>query len=257
MHIENKLLAVSNFSVSYGDGNFAISDVNFSLFDGEFVVLLGSSGAGKSTLLRSLNGLVGGCSGSIQSRDHGEIRSCSKRLLRTHRRDTAMVFQQHQLIDRLSVLDNVLIGRLGYHSCLRTFLPLPEADRRMALSALERVGLLDKAMDRVKDLSGGQQQRVGIARALVQQPRIILADEPIASLDPESSVQILSLLKDICRRDRIAVLVSLHQVEFARQFADRIIGMAFGRIVCDRESLTLEDNEIHALYRRNLEVAVT
>jgi phosphonate transport system ATP-binding protein len=168
-----------------------------------------------------------------------------------------MVFQQHQLIDRLSVLDNVLIGRLGYHSLWRTLLPLPEADRRMALSALERVGLIDKAMVRVKELSGGQQQRVGIARALVQQPRIILADEPIASLDPESSVQILSLLKDICKRDRIAVLVSLHQVEFARQFADRIIGMASGQIVCDRDSVTLEENEIHALYRRNLEVVVT
>lgn len=257
MDIKNKLLDVSKLSVTYGDGNHAISDVNFSLFDGEFVVLLGSSGAGKSTLLRSLNGLVGGCSGSIQSRDHGDIRSCSDRLLRTHRRDTAMVFQQHQLIDRLSVLDNVLIGRLGYHSLWRTLLPLPEADRRMALSALERVGLIDKAMVRVKELSGGQQQRVGIARALVQQPRIILADEPIASLDPESSVQILSLLKDICRRDRIAVLVSLHQVEFARQFADRIIGMASGQIVCDRDSVTLEENEIHALYRRNLEVVVT
>ena len=119
------------------------------------------------------------------------------------------------------------------------------------------MGLIDKALARVKDLSGGQQQRVGIARALVQEPRLILADEPIASLDPESSVQILSLLKDICQRDRIAVLVSLHQVEFARQFADRIIGMAAGRIICDQHSVTLEDSEIHALYRHKLEAAVT
>ena len=225
----NNLLRVEQLSVSFGEDNFAVRDINFSLQDGEFVVLLGSSGAGKSTLLRSLNGLVEPHSGRIQSRHHGEISASKNRQLRAHRRDTAMVFQQHQLIDRLSVLDNVLMGRLGYHSFLRSLLPLPQSDRQKALSALERVGLIDKALARVKDLSGGQQQRVGIARALVQEPRLILADEPIASLDPESSVQILSLLKDICQRDRIAVLVSLHQVEFARQFADRIIGMAVGR----------------------------
>ena len=253
----NNLLRVEQLSVSFGEDNFAVRDINFSLQDGEFVVLLGSSGAGKSTLLRSLNGLVEPHSGRIQSRHHGEISASKNRQLRAHRRDTAMVFQQHQLIDRLSVLDNVLMGRLGYHSFLRSLLPLPESDRQKALSALERVGLIDKALARVKDLSGGQQQRVGIARALVQEPRLILADEPIASLDPESSVQILSLLKDICQRDRIAVLVSLHQVEFARQFADRIIGMAAGRIICDQQSLTLEEREIHALYRQKLEAAVT
>lgn len=251
------LVSVKNLSVSFGESNFAVRDISFSLQDGEFVVLLGSSGAGKSTLLRSLNGFVQPCSGSIRSRHHGEIIASTNRQLRAHRRDTAMVFQQHQLIDRLSVLDNVLMGRLGYHSFLRSLLPLPESDRQKALSALERMGLIDKALARVKDLSGGQQQRVGIARALVQEPRLILADEPIASLDPESSVQILSLLKDICQRDRIAVLVSLHQVEFARQFADRIIGMAAGRMICDQHSLTLEESEIHALYRHKLETAVT
>ena len=253
----NELLSIQRVSVTFEEDNFAVRDISFSIQDGEFVVLLGSSGAGKSTLLRSLNGLVQPCSGSIRSRHHGEISASTNRQLRAHRRDTAMVFQQHQLIDRLSVLDNVLMGRLGYHSFLRSLLPLPESDRQKALSALERVGLIDKALARVKDLSGGQQQRVGIARALVQEPRLILADEPIASLDPESSVQILSLLKDICQRDRIAVLVSLHQVEFARQFADRIIGMAAGRIICDQQSLTLEESEINALYRHKLEAAVT
>jgi phosphonate transport system ATP-binding protein len=252
-----ELLSIRQLSVSFGENNFGVRDISFSLQDGEFVVLLGSSGAGKSTLLRSLNGLVQPCSGSIRSRHHGEISASTNRQLRAHRRDTAMVFQQHQLIDRLSVLDNVLMGRLGYHSFLRSLLPLPQSDHQKALSALERVGLIDKALARVKDLSGGQQQRVGIARALVQEPRLILADEPIASLDPESSVQILSLLKDICQCDRIAVLVSLHQVEFARQFADRIIGMSAGRIICDQHSVTLEESEIHALYRNNLEAAVT
>lgn len=251
------LLKIKRLSVSFGDDNYAVQDINFSIQDGEFVVLLGSSGAGKSTLLRSLNGLVQPCAGSIHSRHHGEVSSCSKRQLCAHRRDTAMVFQQHQLIDRLSVLDNVLMGRLGYHSFLRSLLPLPESDRQKALSTIERVGLIDKALARVKDLSGGQQQRVGIARALVQEPRLILADEPIASLDPESSLQILSLLKDICQRDRIAVLVSLHQVEFARQFADRIIGMAAGRIICNQHALNLEESEIHSLYRHKLEAAVT
>jgi phosphonate transport system ATP-binding protein len=251
------LLNTRQLSVRFEEDNFAIRDISFSIRFGEFVVLLGSSGAGKSTLLRSLNGLVQPCSGSIRSHRHGEISTFSSRQLRAHRRETAMVFQQHQLIDRLSVLDNVLMGRLGYHSFLRSLLPLPESDRKKALSALERVGLIDKALARVKDLSGGQQQRVGIARALVQEPRLILADEPIASLDPESSVQVLSLLKEICKRDQIAVLVSLHQVEFARQFADRIIGMADGRIICDQHSSTLDESKIHALYRHKLETAVT
>ena len=248
-----ELLSIQQLSVSFGQNNFAVRDINFSLKDGEFVVLLGSSEAGKSTLLRSLNGVVQPCSGSIRSRHHGEISASTNRQLRAHRRDTAMVFQQHQLIDRLSVLDNVLMGRLGYHSFLRSLLPLPESDRQKALS-LERVGLIDKALARVKD-----QRRPAATRRnrAALGTRLILADEPIASLDPESSVQILSLLKDICQRDRIAVLVSLHQVEFARQFADRIIGMAAGRIICDQQSLTLEESEIHALYRHKLEAAVT
>ena len=128
-----ELLSIQRLSVSFEENNFAVRDISFSLQDGEFVVLLGSSGAGKSTLLRSLNGLVQPCSGSIRSRHHGEISASTNRQLRAHRRDTAMVFQQHQLIDRLSVLDNVLMGRLGYHSLLRSLLPLPENDRQKAL----------------------------------------------------------------------------------------------------------------------------
>ena len=124
-----ELLSIQRLSVSFEENNFAVRDISFSLQDGEFVVLLGSSGAGKSTLLRSLNGLVRPCSGSIRSRHHGEISASTNRQLRAHRRDTAMVFQQHQLIDRLSVLDNVLMGRLGYHSFLRSLLPLPQSDR--------------------------------------------------------------------------------------------------------------------------------
>ena len=151
-----ELLSIRQLSVSFGENNFAVRDINFSLQDGEFVVLLGSSGAGKSTLLRSLNGLVQPCSGSIRSLHHGEISASTNRQLRAHRRDTAMVFQQHQLIDRLSVLDNVLMGRLGYHSFLRSLLPLPQSDRQKALSALERVGLIDKALARVKDLKIGR-----------------------------------------------------------------------------------------------------
>ena len=165
-----ELLSIKQLSVSFGGNNFAVRDISFSLQDGEFVVLLDSSGAGKSTLLRSLNGLVQPCSGNIRSRHHGEISAFTNRQLRAHRQVTAMVFQQHQLIDRLSVLDITLMGRLRHHSFLRLLLPLPESVRQKALSALERMGLIDKALARVKDLSGGQQQRVGIARALVQEP---------------------------------------------------------------------------------------
>ena len=153
--------------------------------------------------------------------------------MRAHRRRTGMVFQQHQLIGRLSVLANVLTGRLGYHSGLRTLLPFSAAEKRLALAAIERVGLLDHALRRADQLSGGQQQRVGIARALAQQPAIVLADEPVASLDPATAERVLALLHRICREDGITAVVSLHQLEFARRFADRIVGLARGEVVFD------------------------
>jgi phosphonate transport system ATP-binding protein len=159
-----------------------------------------------------------------------------------------MVFQQHQLIGRYTALQNVLIGRVANYGAWRSLWPLPHKDNVMALECLERVGLLDKATERVDNLSGGQQQRVGIARGLAQQPRTILADEPVASLDPATSEKILGLLHRICREDDLTAVVSLHQVELARMFADRIIGLADGRLVFDGVADHLTKDVYHQIY---------
>ena len=160
-----------------------------------------------------------------------------------------MVFQQHHLIGRLTALENVLTGRLASHGTLRTLLPLPRSDRMIALEALERVGLADRALHRADQLSGGQQQRVGIARAITQRPEIILADEPVASLDPETSVKVLGDLHRICREDGITTIVSLHQVELARRFADRIVGLANGHIVFEGTTAELGSANLEKIYK--------
>ena len=172
----------------------------------------------------------------------------NQRTLRRHRRKTAMVFQHHQLILRHTALQNVLMGRLGYHSFLRSLMPMPKSDLELALHCLDRVGLADKAMARVDQLSGGQQQRVGIARALAQQPTIILADEPVASLDPATSQ-----LKKICAEDGITAIVSLHQLEYAKRFADRIIGLANAQVVFDAVPEQLDDKQLALIYQQPAE----
>ena len=209
-------------------------------------MLLGLSGAGKSTLLRSLNGLVKPTAGHVEAQGIGRLSSAS--LIRRHRRATAMVFQHHQLLHRRTALSNVLTGRLAYHSTLRSLIPLPREDRELALHCLERVGLADKALSRVDQLSGGQQQRVGIARALAQKPRIILADEPVASLDPSTSERVLALLQRVCKEDGITAIVSLHQLDYAQRFADRIIGLADARIVFDAAPAALDRAQLARIY---------
>ncbi|MDP3409727.1 MAG: phosphonate ABC transporter ATP-binding protein [Bosea sp. (in: a-proteobacteria)] len=224
------MLSVVDVSVTYPNGVAALKATNVTFARGQFIVLLGKSGAGKSTLLRSLNGLVRPTRGDVRNEAHGSI-FASGATLRAHRRRTGMIFQQHHLIGRLTALENVLTGRLASHGFLRSLAPLPRADRIMALEALDRVGLADRALDRADELSGGQQQRVGIARAMAQRPEIVLADEPVASLDPATAVKVLEDLHRICREDGITAIVSLHQVELARQFGDRIFGLARGQIV--------------------------
>lgn len=172
------MISVDGLSVSYPGGVQALKPTNLRFQAGMFTVLLGPSGAGKSTLLRALNGLVTPTRGRVEVAGIGDLSSRPR--LAAHRRRTGMVFQQHQLIGRSSVLTNVLMGRLGYHGSLRTLLPFSASERRLALQAIERVHLLDYALRRADELSGGQQQRVGIARALVQEPRLVLADEPVA-----------------------------------------------------------------------------
>jgi phosphonate transport system ATP-binding protein len=240
------LLTLRDACVTYPGGVTGLARTSLQFVPGEFSVLLGPSGAGKSTLLRSLNGLVPLSSGSLSTARLGMLQSAAA--WREHRRDTGMVFQQHQLIGRLSVLRNVLTGRLAFVSTLRSLWPASAADRRIALEALERVGLLETALRRTDQLSGGQQQRVGIARALAQQPRLLLADEPVASLDPATASKVLELLHGICRETGIAAIVSLHQVDLARRFADRIVGVARGSVVFDGPAERLDDATLNIVY---------
>ena len=242
-------LSTSDLEVSYPNGTRALLRSSVAFETGSFNVLLGASGAGKSTLLRCLNGLVTPTGGRVHVEGIGALDNRSA--LRLHRRRTGMVFQQHHLIGRLSVLTNVLMGRLGYHHALATLRPWSRDEKERALAAIERVGLLDRALDRADQLSGGQQQRVGVARALVQQPRILLADEPVASLDPATAEHLLTLMHDICRRDGLTAVVSLHQVDLARRFADRIIGLKGGAICFDGTPAELSSEAAIALYEPN------
>lgn len=237
------MIVVEGARVIYPNGTQALKPCTLQFVPGAFTVLLGASGAGKSTLLRSLNGLVPLTEGRITVEGRDIAAS-----LRQHRARTGMIFQQHQLIGRRSVLGNVLMGRLGHHAALRTLLPWRLSEKRMALDAIERVGLLAYALRRADELSGGQQQRVGIARALVQQPSTILADEPVASLDPTTAVRVLADLHEICRQDGLTAIVSLHQLDLAHRFADRIIGIASGAVIFDGPPEALREADIGRIY---------
>lgn len=244
--IRPPIISLQDVEVIYPNGTVALSPLSLDIDDDSVTVLLGPSGAGKSSLLRSMNLLVKPTGGTISVRDKGALTSAEA--IREHRRETAMVFQQHQLIGRQTALQNVLTGRLGRHSFWRTLLPLGADERRIALECLDRVSLFEKALVRCDSLSGGQQQRVGIARALAQRPRMILADEPVASLDPASSRRVLSLLKQVCKEDKIPVVVSLHQLEYAREFADRIIGLSNGDVVYDDSPARLTETVLKDIY---------
>jgi len=238
-------------SVTFAGGVRALASVSVAFRAGEFTVLLGRSGAGKSTLLRCLNGLVRPHAGAIRVPRLGTVAingAADAASLRAHCRATAMIFQSHQLIGRHTALKNVLVGRLPFHSTWRSLMPLPIRDRLIALACLERVGLLDKALARTDRLSGGQQQRVGVARALAQEPTLVLADEPVASLDPATARAVLSLLREVCDEGGLTAVVSLHQVELARQFADRVIGLADGAVSFDGPPEALDARQSFAIY---------
>lgn len=240
------MIWVENVSVRYPTGTVGLQPVSIDFAPSQVTVLLGRSGAGKSTLLRTLNGLTAATTGRIRVAEIGDIGD--RRQLRAHRRRTAMIFQQHQLIGRYTALKNVLVGRIGWHPAWRTFFPSSREERVLAYQALERVDLLDKALQRVDALSGGQQQRVGIARALAQQPKLILADEPVASLDPATSERVLKSLHQICKNDGIPAIISLHQVELARAFADRIVGLHNGQVVFDGPPAALNRKTLDLIY---------
>ena len=227
------MIEFRNVSKMYPNGTKGLNNINLKIQKGEFIVMVGLSGAGKSTLLRSVNRLHEITEGEIIIEGES-ITSAKGKGLRRMRRDIGMIFQSINLVKRSTVLKNVLAGRVGYHSTLRTTLGLfPKEDVELAFQALKRVNILEKAYARADELSGGQQQRVSIARALAQEAKIILADEPVASLDPLTTKQVLDDLKKINEDFGITTIVNLHSIDLARQYATRIIGLHAGEIVFD------------------------
>jgi phosphonate transport system ATP-binding protein len=255
------ILEIKDLRQSYGAGIPVLRGVSLQVGKGEFVGIIGLSGSGKSTLLRCINRLIDATAGEVlvprallTSPANGatiDILKLDRTDLRHIRRKIGMIFQQFNIVKRLSVIDNVLSGGLGYQPALRSTLRVfSREERRHALINLKRVGLLDHAYKRADELSGGEQQRVAIARALMQQPAIILADEPVSSLDPNLSRVVLDILKRICREDGITALVSLHTLELTREYADRVIGLKGGEILFDGATRDLTDTVVDAVYRR-------
>jgi phosphonate transport system ATP-binding protein len=255
------ILEIKDLYKAYGDKTQVLRGINLQIEQGEFVCIIGLSGAGKSTLLRCVNRLIEASTGAIfvpraltgLSANGGkvDVLELNAKELRLVRRKVGMVFQQFNIVKRLSVIENVLSGGLGYQPGLRSVLRLfSREEKRQALTNLKRVGLLDHAYKRADQLSGGEQQRVAIARTLMQQPAIILADEPVASLDPRLSRVVLDILKRVCREDGITALVSLHALELTREYADRIIGLKQGQIFFDGPARDLTDAIVDSVYQR-------
>jgi phosphonate transport system ATP-binding protein len=235
------------------NGVAVVDNVSFTVATGEFVAILGPSGAGKTTLFRCIAALtqLDGGRVVVHRRELHRLRGAQ---LCAARREIGLIFQQFNLIRRLTALENVLAGRLGHVPTWRALVRrFGAADRQLALASLDRVGLLDYAAQRADRLSGGQQQRVAIARVLAQQSRFILADEPVASLDPETAASVLDILRAVTRERGIAVLCSLHQVELATTFADRIIGLRHGRVVLDVPAARLSASDCSVIYRADAE----
>jgi len=242
------MINLNNVNVVYPTGTHAMKDVSLNVKDGEFLVIVGKSGAGKSTLLRTLNGLVKATSGSVKVFNK-EVTTASKNDLRKIRSNTGMIFQTFNLVTRTTVMNNVLTGRLGEMSPFRGFFSLwSEDDKKIAMQALEEVDISEKAWTRASKLSGGQQQRVGIARALAQQPKLILADEPVASLDPVTSRKVMDYIKKINVELGITTIVNLHFLDLAKDYAERIVGMHDGNIVYDGPISNVSDKDFENIY---------
>lgn len=244
------VVSLCNLTKAYDNAPPAIRDINLDLRKGEVVVLLGPSGVGKSTLLRCINLLTRPSSGGVWVNGE-DLAGLSRRNLFRARQKIGMIFQEFHLIDRLSVITNVMCGRLGELSLARALTySFPQAYREAAERALVRVGLDDPQLwaRRADRLSGGQKQRVAIARALMQTPSVLLADEPIASLDIAMRLQIIELLADLARRDGITVIVSLHQIDITRQYADRVIALSGGHVTFDAPPSALSDMEVARIF---------
>jgi phosphonate transport system ATP-binding protein len=246
------MIQFQNVSKVYPNGTIGLSGINLTIHPGEFVVIVGLSGAGKSTLLRSMNRLNEITEGQILI-DGKSLTLAKGAELRRMRRDIGMIFQSFNLVKRVSVLRNVLSGRVGYHSTWKTILGLfPKHDVELSLKALERVNIREKAYARADELSGGQQQRVSIARALAQEAKIILADEPVASLDPLTTRQVMDDLKRINQELGITTVVNLHFIDLAREYATRIIGLRAGKVVFDGSVAEATDEQFSEIYGRQI-----
>ncbi|WP_218509305.1 phosphonate ABC transporter ATP-binding protein [Variovorax sp. dw_308] len=240
------MIKIRGLSKRYGDFE-ALHHIDLDVKKGEFLVILGASGAGKSTLLRCINQLTEPSTGEVEV--DGKRSAGDRASMRRVRREVAMIFQHYNVVPRLSVLKNVLTGRLSaVPSVLSWFQLFPRKDIDVARECLRRVELEKKADLRTDTLSGGQKQRVGIARALAQQPKVILADEPVASLDPKTSRNVLNYLRQASRESGITVICNLHQVDYAREYGERIVGVAGGRIVFEGRPDELTEEALHLIY---------
>jgi phosphonate transport system ATP-binding protein len=248
--VAKSVISVKNLTKVYETGTKALDKVTLEIPKGQMVALIGLSGSGKSTFLRHLNGLTKPTGGEVEVLGTNVV-SANKASLRELRRQVGFIFQQFGLVGRLTAIENVLSGALGRLRGPRFGVSsYPLELRRVALDHLERVGLADYAFQRADTLSGGQMQRTAIARTLMQQPSIMLADEPVASLDPESSAQVMDIMLRIAKEENLTVLVTLHQVEYALGWADRIVGLRDGKVVLDDEPKKLGKKKVMEVYQR-------
>ncbi len=244
------MIKFNNVSVTYPGGVKALNNIDLEIEEGDFLIIVGMSGAGKSTLLRTINNLVKPTSGEVFV-DSRNVTSANKKELKEIRSDIGMIFQTFNLVNRSNVLKNVLTGRLSQVSTLRSVLGLwPEEDRQIAFESLNKVEILEKAYVRASNLSGGQQQRVGIARALAQKPKVMLADEPVASLDPVTSRVVMKYLKQINQELGITTVVNLHFLDLAKEFGERLIGLKDGLLVYDGKVNDVSEKDFENIYGR-------
>ena len=246
------MIKFENINVTYPGGVEALKNLNLEIKDGDFIIIVGLSGAGKSTLLRTINNLVKPTSGTVYLEDL-DVTNAKKNELKLIRSKIGMIFQTFNLVNRSTVLKNVLTGRLSNVSTIRSVLGLwPNEEKQLAFEALNQVEILEKAYVRASNLSGGQQQRVGIARALSQKPKVMLADEPVASLDPITSRVVMSYLKKINTELGITTIVNLHFLDLAKEFGDRLIGLRDGKLVFDGNVNEVSDDDFENIYGRSI-----
>lgn len=244
------ILVLDALKMVYNQKSVGLDDISLNIMEGEFVVVIGPSGAGKSTLLRCINRLITPTAGRVTFLDKYEVASAKNAELREIRSHIGMIFQNYNLISRSSVLENVLHGRLGHINPIKgLFSMYSQEDKEAAIKLLEDIGLGDEIYKRADELSGGQKQRVGICRALSQEPKLMLADEPIASLDPKSATDVMEALYRNCHEKGITCIANLHQVDIAKKYATRIVGVRKGKIVFDGPPTELTDEIITHLYR--------